>query len=501
MSLSLKQLEIWFVTGSQHLYGPETLDKVAEHSREIARSLAAASQVPVKVVFKPVLTSPESILQLCLQANSDPQCVGLLAWMHTFSPAKMWIAGLKALHKPLAHLHTQFNRDLPWATIDMDFMNLNQAAHGDREFGHGATRVGINRKVIVGFWKEAQVLAEIGRWALTACAWYDAQSLKVARFGDNMRQVAVTEGDKVEAQIRFGYSVSGFGIGDLAARVRDVSEQDVDRLIGEYEDSYELALSLSKNGEHRASLQDAARIELGLRRFLEEGGFKAFTDTFEDLHGLPQLPGIAVQRLMNDGYGFGAEGDWKTAALVRSMKVMGIALPGGTSFMEDYTYHLQDGGKVLGSHMLEVCPSIAADRPRVEIHPLSIGGKGDPVRLVFTTRTGPGLNASIVDVGARFRMIVNTVEAVGPPEPLPKLPVASALWKPHPDLRIAATTWIYAGGAHHTGFSQAVSVEQLEDFAAMAGIEFLLIDEKTSIRDFKNQLRWNEAYYRLSGSN
>ena len=500
LALDFKKHQVWFVTGSQHLYGQKTLDQVAEHSREIARFLDSAGSIPVTIVFKPVLTSPESILQLCLEANSDPACVGLITWMHTFSPAKMWIAGLKALRKPLAHLHTQFNRELPWATIDMDFMNLNQAAHGDREFGHGATRVGISRKVIVGFWQDAELLEQLGRWTRTAYAWHDAQNMKVARFGDNMRQVAVTEGDKVEAQIRFGYSVNGYGIGELAASANGVSDADTDHLIQEYEGAYELDAGLRKDGTQRQSLREAARIELGLRSFLEAGGFKAFTDTFEDLHGLAQLPGIAVQRLMNDGYGFGAEGDWKTASLVRSMKVMGAGLKGGTSFMEDYTYHLRDGGQVLGSHMLEVCPSIASSKPRVEVHPLSIGGKADPVRLVFTTNTGPGLNASVVDIGTRFRMIVNTVEVVAPEAPLPNLPVASALWNPHPNLNVAATAWIYAGGAHHTGFSQSVSAEQLEDFAAMAGIEFLLIDEKTSIREFKNELRWNDAYYRMTGA-
>jgi len=499
--LDFKKQQVWFITGSQSLYGQKTLDQVAEHSRIIAEHLNGAPEIPVSVIFKPIVTTPESILQVCLDANASPECIGLVVWMHTFSPAKMWIAGLKTLRKPFAHLHTQFNRDLPWSTIDMDFMNLNQAAHGDREFGYGSTRLGLSRKVIVGFWQDADVLEDLARWARTACAWHDAQHMKVARFGDNMRQVAVTEGDKVEAQIRFGYSVNSYGVGDLVASTRDVVESEVDRLLEEYGATYDLASTLGPNGTQRSSLREAARIELGLRNFLEQTGSQAFTDTFEDLHGLAQLPGIAVQRLMNDGYGFGAEGDWKTAALVRSMKVMGSGLKGGTSFMEDYTYHLQGGGKVLGSHMLEVCPSIAGTKPRVVIHPLAIGGKSDPVRLVFTTATGAAVNASIVDLGNRFRMIVNTVDVTQPEAPLAKLPVASTLWAPRPNLKVAAAAWIYAGGAHHTAFSQSVSVEQLEDFASMAGIEFLLINEDTTVHAFNKELRWNEAYFHLKGSN
>ncbi len=495
--MNFKKLEVWFATGSQHLYGPKTLEQVAENARTIAESLDKAREIPVSIVFKPVLTGPEAIHQLCLDANAAPNCIGLITWMHTFSPARMWIAGLRALRKPFAHLHTQFNRDLPWSTIDMDFMNLNQAAHGDREFGYGATRLGLERKVIVGFWQDGAVLEQLGRWTRTAAAWHDSQGMKIARFGDNMRQVAVTEGDKVEAQIRFGYAVNGYGVGELVNAIQKVTDAEVDKLLKVYASQYELSHALRDQGGHHDSLREAARIEVGLRAFLEAGGFKAFTDTFEDLHGLKQLPGIAVQRLMNDGYGFGAEGDWKTAALVRSMKVMGSGLPGGTSFMEDYTYHLRDGGKVLGSHMLELCPSIAAGKVRAEVHPLSIGGKADPVRLVFTTPAGPAINASIIDMGTRFRMIVNAVDVIAPDAPLPKLPVASAVWVPRPDLKVAATAWIYAGGAHHTGFSQSVTAEQLEDFAAMAGIEYLQIDQNTTVSGFRKELRWNEAFYRL----
>jgi len=499
--IDLKQWEVWFVTGSQHLYGQETLDKVAQHSTEIVAGLSASPSIPVKIVMKPVLTTPDSIYELCLDANHTKNCIGIIAWMHTFSPAKMWIAGLKILSKPFVHLHTQFNRELPWQTIDMDFMNLNQAAHGDREFGFIGSRMRINRKVVVGFWQDPEVVSELGTWTRAASAWHDAQQLKVARFGDNMRNVAVTEGDKVQAKIQLRYSVDGYGLGDLAARVGEVSDGAVQKLAQEYDELYSIAEPLRLGGSKRASLLDAARIELGLRHFLEDGNFHAFTDTFEDLHGLTQLPGVSAQRLMADGYGFGAEGDWKTAALVRAMKVMSTGLEGGTSFMEDYTYHLKDGGQVLGAHMLEICPSIAAGKPALEIHPLSIGGKADPVRLVFDSRTGPAVVASIVDVGGRFRMVVNRINVIPPPEPLPKLPVARAVWIPEPNLKVAAASWIFAGGAHHTGFSLALQAQHLEDFAEMAGIEFLLIDRDTSVSGFKNQLRWNDAYYRLAGIN
>jgi L-arabinose isomerase len=493
-------LEVWFVTGSQHLYGDAALRQVAEHSEEIVRDLDAAGEIPVKVVAKPVLTTPEAIRDVCRDANSARTCVGLVAWMHTFSPAKMWIAGLTALTKPLCHLHTQYNRDLPWSTIDMDFMNLNQSAHGDREFGFMSTRLGLNRKVIVGHWQDAVVKGRLGTWVRAAAAWHDSQNLKIARFGDNMREVAVTEGDKVSAQLQFGYSVNGYGVGDLATAVNSAGGSEVEALAAQYDDAYTVSEPLRQSGPQRQSLLDAARIELGLRRFLDEGGFKAFTDTFQDLHGLKQLPGVAVQRLMADGYGFGAEGDWKTAALVRAMKVMAHGLPGGTSFMEDYTYHFGDGGKVLGAHMLEVCPSIASEKPSLEVHPLSIGGKEDPVRLVFTAPAGPALNASVIDMGNRFRMILNEVDVVSPDQPMPKLPVARAVWIPKPNLDIAATSWIYAGGAHHTGFSQSLSIEHLQNLAEMAGIECVLIDADTRVHQFRDQLRWNDVYYAMRQS-
>jgi len=490
--------EAWFITGSQHLYGEAALQQVAADSVEIVDGLNASKKLPVKITFKPVLTTADAIAQLIQEANADPNCAGLIAWMHTFSPAKMWIRGLSNLQKPFVHLHTQFNRDIPWATIDMDFMNLNQSAHGGREFGFMATRMNKARKVIVGYWQDEDVLAELDGWLRTAVAWQDAQDLKVARFGDNMRQVAVTEGDKVEAQLRLGYEVNGYGLGDLVAYVDAASEESVDDLIAVYEADYDLAEKLQPGGAQRQSLRDAARIELGLRAFLEEGGFKAFSTTFENLHGLKQLPGIAVQRLMADGYGFGAEGDWKTAALVRTMKVMAAGRAGGASFMEDYTYHFEPGNnKVLGAHMLEICPSIAAGKPTAEIHPLGIGGKEDPVRLVFDTPPGRGLNASLIDMGSRFRILVNTVDVVTPDEPLPRLPVARAVWIPHPNLKVAAAAWILAGGAHHTGFSQAVSVAQLEDYADIAGLECVLIDEGTDIRSLKQTLRNNTVYYDL----
>ena len=497
--IDLKGYEVWFVTGSQHLYGPKTLETVAEHSREIATALGGSAHMSVQVVFKPVLTTPESIRELCLEANSAKTCIGLVTWMHTFSPAKMWIAGLSLLRKPFLHLHTQYNREIPWSTIDMDFMNLNQAAHGDREFGFIGSRMRLNRKVVVGHWQEEEVQKEIGVWTRAACAWADAQGARIARFGDNMRDVAVTEGDKVEAQLRLGYDVYGYGVGDLVKAVNEASDAELKTMTQCYMDEYEVTPALQPNGDRHASLIDGARIEVGMRNFLKNGNFKAFTTTFEDLHGLVQLPGLAVQRLMRDGYGFGAEGDWKTAALVRAMKVMSVGLPGGVSFMEDYTYHFNGGtgDKVLGAHMLEICESIAASKPKLDILPLSIGGKADPVRLIFDANLGPAIGASIMDMGDRFRVVANVVDVVPTDEPLPNLPVARALWLPRPSLKVAAAAWIYAGGAHHTSFSYAVTAEHLRDFAEMAGIEFLLIDENTRVDEFKDKLRWNDLYYHM----
>jgi len=498
-SLDLATYEVWFVAGSQPLYGPETIEAVADHALVVAEALDASPSIPVRVVAKPVVTDPESISALCREANATPACVGLVVWMHTFSPAKMWIAGLDALQRPLLHLHTQFNRAIPWDAIDMDFMNLNQAAHGDREFGFMAARMRLERKVVVGHWSDADVQERVGAWSRAACAKRDWQTGRIARFGDNMREVAVTEGDKVEAQRRLGYSVNTFGVGDLVAVIDDVTEPEVDQLIATYIDEYEIAQALCPGAERAGSLRDGARIEIGLRRFLVDGGFSAFTTTFEDLHGLTQLPGLAVQRLMRDGYGFGAEGDWKTASMVRAMKVMSSGLPGGVSFMEDYTYHLDDAGDLnLGAHMLEVCESIAGARPRLEVHPLSIGGKDDPVRLVFDAHPGTAVLASIVDMGQRFRMVTTVVDVIAPERPLPKLPVARALWRPRPDLKTNATAWILAGGSHHTSLGFAVTPEHLADFASMSGVEFLVIDEHTALDRFGDQLRWNDLYYLLA---
>ncbi|HEX6431906.1 MAG TPA: L-arabinose isomerase [Niastella sp.] len=495
----LKKLEVWFVTGSQHLYGEETLKQVADHSTQIARSIDKDPSIPVRVVFKPVVKSPEEIYQLCVEANTTTTCIGIITWMHTFSPAKMWIGGLKVLHKPLLHLHTQFNRDIPWSSIDMDFMNLNQSAHGDREFGFMVSRMRMNRKVVVGHWQDTEVVKSVAVWMRAAAGWNDWQNARFCRFGDNMRQVAVTEGDKVEAELKFGYSVNGYGIGDLVKMINDVSDSAIAKTVAEYEEVYTVAAPLRKGGDRHSSLRDAAKMEIGMRNFLKDGNFKGFTDTFEDLHGMVQLPGIASQRLMAEGYGFGGEGDWKTSALVRAMKVMATGLKGGNSFMEDYTYHFDPNNQlVLGSHMLEICPSIASDKPTVEIHPLGIGGKADPVRLVFNSGSGPALNASIVDMGNRFRLIVNEVVAVDPIQNLPKLPVARVLWKPYPDMKTGCAAWILAGGAHHTGYSQNLTAEHMEDFAEMAGVEYLLIGKNSNLYDLKNQLRWNDLYYRHS---
>ena len=486
-------LELWFVTGSQHLYGEGPLAQVAANAQKIADSLDSEQNLPVRVVAKPVMVSADSIAQLCQEANGAANCIGLVLWMHTFSPAKMWIGGLTTLRKPFLHLHTQFNRELPYGTIDMDFMNLNQAAHGDREFGFITARLRLPRKVVAGYWEDPATITGVSTWVRAALGWHESQHLKVARFGDNMRNVAVTEGDKVEAQRVFGYTVSGYGIGDLTDRMAQFSEAEVNTLVKEYCETYTVA------SEHNRpdSLAVAARIELGLRAFLEEGGFGAFTDTFEDLHGMGQLPGIATQRLMASGYGFGGEGDWKTAALVRIMKVMAGGLPGGTSFMEDYTYDFAGVPKILGSHMLEICPSIASGKPALEVHPLGIGGKADPVRLVFTSPAGPAVVASIVDMGNRFRMIVNEIDVVVPEHDLPKLPVARTLWVPKPNLSVAAAAWIYAGGAHHTGFSQALTMEHLEDFAEIAGIELIRIDADTRLHQLRRELTWSDAAYKL----
>ncbi|GAB3133311.1 L-arabinose isomerase [Microbispora hainanensis] len=494
-------MKLWFLTGSQGLYGEDTLRQVAEQSQRIAEQLGEAlgESAPFELEWRPVLTDAAAIRRVCLEANSDDDCIGLIAWMHTFSPAKMWIAGLDALRKPLLHLHTQANVDLPWSSIDMDFMNLNQAAHGDREFGYIQTRLGVPRKTVAGHVSDPAVAARIATWARAAAGRAEVGSLRLARFGDNMRDVAVTEGDKVEAQLRFGVSVNTYGVNELVEAVDTAADADVSALVKEYDDLYRLAPELRAGGERHESLRYAARIELGLRHFLEGGGFKAFTTNFEDLGGLRQLPGLAVQRLMAEGYGFGGEGDWKTSVLLRTLKVMSAGLPGGTSFMEDYTYHLTPGEElILGAHMLEVCPTIASDTPSCEIHPLSIGGREDPVRLVFDAAPGPAVVVGLSDMGERFRLVANEIDVVAPPEPLPALPVARAVWRPRPDLRTSAESWITAGAPHHTVLSSAIGSEELSDFSDMLGVELLVIDEATTPRQFAKELRWNQAYYRLA---
>jgi len=491
--------EVWFLTGSQSLYGPETLDQVAAQSQGIVARLVEVGDLPVEVVWKPVLMDASSIHRQMLDANSDPACVGVVAWMHTFSPAKMWIAGLDALQKPLLHLHTQAGMELPWSTIDMDFMNLNQAAHGDREFGYIQSRLGVLRKTVAGHVDSPLVAQRIGQWVRAALGRHELRSLKLARFGDNMRDVAVTEGDKVEAQRRFGVSVNTYGVNDLVAVVDSIGDDDIDKLVTEYADTYRIAPELLPDGDRHESLRYGARIELGMRSFLTSGGFNAFTTNFEDLGGLRQLPGLAVQRLMADGFGFGGEGDWKTSVLLRATKVMGEGLPGGTSFMEDYTYHLVPGQeKILGAHMLEVCPTITTQQASLEIHPLAIGGREDPVRLRFTADPGRAVVAGLSDLGDRFRLTVNDIDVVEPDEDLPRLPVACAVWEPRPSLSTSAESWLMAGAPHHTVLSKAVGVEILEDFAQMTGVEMVVIDDDTTTRSFQRELRWNAAYHRLA---
>ncbi|WP_405013901.1 L-arabinose isomerase [Kitasatospora sp. NBC_01539] len=499
MSNPTEGREIWFLTGSQGLYGEDTLQQVAEQSRQVADTIAATGEVPVRIVWKPVLTDASAIRRTCLEANAADQCVGLIVWMHTFSPAKMWIAGLDALRKPLLHLHTQANAHLPWSTIDMDFMNLNQAAHGDREFGYIQSRLGIARKTVAGHATDPAVARRIASWARAATGRAELTTLKLARFGDNMRDVAVTEGDKVEAQYRLGVSVNTYGVNDLVAAVDASTDADVTELVKEYEELYRLDAQLRTGGERHDSLRYAARIELGLRHFLTEGDFGAFTTNFEDLGGLRQLPGLAVQRLMADGYGFGGEGDWKTSVLLRTLKTVAHGLPGGTSFMEDYTYHLEPGRElILGAHMLEVCPSIASTTPSCEIHPLGIGGREDPVRLVFDAATGPAVVVGMADMGDRFRLVANEIDVVEPVEPLPNLPVARAVWQPRPNLRTSTEAWLTAGGPHHTVLSTAIGTEELDDLAEMLAVELVVIDETTTMRQFTRELRWNQAYHRLA---
>ncbi|MCD7962295.1 MAG: L-arabinose isomerase [Rikenellaceae bacterium] len=497
--MKLNDKEIWFVTGSQYLYGEETLLQVAEDSKKIVEGLNKSENIPLNIVVKPTVKTSEDAYSIMLAANSDRKCVGVITWMHTFSPAKMWIGGLKTLQKPLLHLHTQYNREIPWDEIDMDFMNLNQSAHGDREFGHIISRMRYKVKVVVGYWQDTDVQEKISVWMRVANAWDDSRDMKIARFGDNMNNVAVTDGDKVEAELQLGYHVDYYPIGDLVEYIDAVTEEQIKEQLKVYDTLYDVAPNAQEGGKDRVSVVEAARQEVGIRKFLEERNVKAFTTNFDALHGMHQLPGLGSQRLMADGYGFGGEGDWKTAALVRTMKVMAEGLNGGTSFMEDYTYHMTPGNmSALQAHMLEVCPSIASAKPKLEVHPLGIGGKADPARLVFNTPKGDGIAATIVDMGNRFRMIVNDVKVIDIEKPMPKLPVANALWIPMPDLQIGAQAWILAGGTHHTGFSMALTKEYMEDYAEIAGIEMLVIDKDTKIRDFKCEMRANEVYYMLN---
>jgi L-arabinose isomerase len=497
MNVGTDELECWFLTGSQHLYGEETLRAVAAQSAQVVAALDATPEIPVRIVSKPVLTGSDEIRRVCLEANAAPKCIGVIAWMHTFSPAKAWIAGLEALQQPLLHLHTQTNRSLPWSTIDMDFMNLNQSAHGDREFGYICTRLGIRRKVIAGHVSDPHTRSRIASWLSAAAGWHASRNLRLARFGDNMRDVAVTDGDRIEAQRTFGWSIQPYSINDLVAAVGQASRETVDALASDYEQRYEVVPELRSGGARHQSLRDAAQIEAGLRSFLTTNSFDAFTTNFQDLGALKQLPGSAPQRLMADGYGFAAEGDWKTAALLHVLKITAKNRPGGTSFMEDYTYHFGPGEPlILGAHMLEICPSLSTQQPKVEIHPLAIGGREDPVRLVFDADPGPGFVVGILDLGDRFRLVANTIELVPPPEPLPNLPVARATWKPEPNLTTSAECWITAGGPHHTILTTQIERDTLEDLATIAGVELVWIDNDTTTRKFTQQLGWNTAYHR-----
>ncbi|GAA0309658.1 L-arabinose isomerase [Gracilibacillus halotolerans] len=493
--LQVKPYKFWFVTGSQHLYGDETIQEVVNNSREVVKGLNEVGQLPFEIEFKEVLTTANDIHAFMVKANNDENCAGVITWMHTFSPAKMWIAGLKALQKPLLHLHTQYNRDIPWDTIDMDFMNLNQAAHGDREYGFIGTRMDISRKVVVGHWKDENVTSKISNWMKTAVAVTEGTNIRVARFGDNMRNVAVTDGDKIEAQIKFGWTVDYYGIGDLVEEIKQVTDEQLEALWQEYEKLYEIPEEAKQPGKVRDAILEQGKIEIALKSFLSKGNYSAFTTNFEDLHGMKQLPGLAAQRLMAEGYGFAGEGDWRTAALTRLMKI--ISNNKDTSFMEDYTYHLEPGNEmILGSHMLEVCPTVSATKPKIVVQPLGIGGKEDPARLVFDGKGGDAVNASLVEMGGRYRLVISEVKAEQPQHETPNLPVAKVLWRPEPSLSEATEAWIYAGGAHHTVLSFEVTTEQLCDFADMAKIESVVIDKDLNLRQFRNELKWNESIYR-----
>ena len=499
--LEMKNYQFWFCTGSQDLYGQECLEHVAEHSKIMVDRLNESGVLPYEVVWKPTLLTNAMIRQTFNEANAEETCAGVITWMHTFSPAKSWILGLQEYRKPLLHLHTQFNREIPYDSIDMDFMNENQSAHGDREYGHIVSRMRMKRKVIVGFWDDKEVQKRIASWMRTAVGVIESSHIRVMRIADNMRNVAVTEGDKVEAQIKFGWEVDAYPVNEIADAVNQVSKGDTDALVEEYYDKYDILLEGRDADEFRRHVAVQAQIEIGFERFLEEKNYQAIVTHFGDLGCLQQLPGLAIQRLMEKGYGFGGEGDWKTAAMVRLMKIMtqGKKDAKGTSFMEDYTYNLVPGKEgILEAHMLEVCPTIAEGPISIKCQPLSMGDREDPARLVFTSKTGKGIATSLIDLGDRFRLIINEVNCKKVEQPMPKLPVATAFWTPEPSLQTGAEAWILAGGAHHTAFSYDLTSEQMGDWAAAMGIEAVYIDKDTTIRNLKNELRWNEAAYRLN---
>ena len=494
-----KNYKFWFCTGSQDLYGDECLRKVAEHSQIIVKALNDSGVLPYELVWKPTLITNELIRKTFNEANADDECAGVITWMHTFSPAKSWILGLQEYRKPLMHLHTQFNREIPYDTIDMDFMNENQSAHGDREYGHIVTRMGIERKVVVGHWEDKAVQERIASWMLTAIGIMESSHIRVCRVADNMRTVAVTEGDKVEAQIKFGWEIDAYPVNEIAEYVSAVPQNEIDTLVEEYYSKYDIILEGRDPKEFREHVAVQAAIEIGFEKFLEERDYHAIVTHFGDLGALKQLPGLAIQRLMEKGYGFGAEGDWKTAAMVRLMKIMtsGVKNPKGTSFMEDYTYNLVPGKEgILQAHMLEVCPTVAEGPIGIKVCPLSMGNREDPARLVYTSKTGPAVATSLVDLGNRFRLIINDVDCKKVEKPMPKLPVATAFWTPQPNLATGAEAWILAGGAHHTAFSYDLTSEQMGDWANAMGIEAVYIDKDTNIRDFKKDLQLGNLFYR-----
>lgn len=492
MNHDTKQYEFWFIAGTQPLYGPEVIDAVNDHAKIMAKGINDSKEIPCTVVYKPAVHDSQSIEQTIMAANADEKCVGIITWMHTFSPSRRWINGLNKLEKPMLHLNTQFNRDIPWNEIDMDFMNLNQSAHGDREFGFIGARLRLPRKVISGYWQDPKTLGRIGHWMRSAIGVFESKRLKVCCFGSNMREVAVTCGDRVEAEIKLGWSINTYGVGDLIAKANKVTEEQIDKKMEEYKERYTIAT------DNIDAIRYQAREEIAIREFLAEIGCDVYTDTFEDLQELRQLPGLSTQNLMSDGYGFAGEGDWKTAALARIMKLMAAGVPGGTAFMEDYTYHMEPGNEaILGAHMLEVDPDIACDKPKIEVHPLGIGDREDPARLSFSASSGPVILVTLIDMGDRFRMIINDADACQPYHDMPNLPVAQVMWRPLPDLSTSAEAWILAGGAHHTVLSYQLDAEHMKDFCNMLGIECIHISKDTTIDALEKELTWNDIVWKL----